>query len=44
VLVLRAHQVRTEAAFALGEQRLGVFLAGARDDVVGDVEDAWSER
>ena len=40
VLVLRAHQQRAELALALGEQHLGVFLGGARNDLVGDVEDA----
>jgi len=40
VLVLGADQHWAKAAFALGEQRLGVFLAGARNQIVGDVEDA----
>src|SRR5258708_15180650 len=40
VLVLRAHQHWPKAALALGEQRLGVLLAGARNQIVGDVEDA----
>ena len=40
VLVLRANQQRAEFAAALGRQHLGVFVGGARDDLVGDVEDA----
>ncbi len=40
VLVLRAHEERAKAALALREQRFGVFLAGARNHVVGDVEDS----
>src|SRR5260370_36532691 len=40
VLVLGADQHRAKAALALGEQGLGVLLAGARKQIVGDVEDS----
>src|SRR5579875_3953926 len=40
MLVLRAHQQRAKLAAALGEERLGVALRGARDHLVGDIEDA----
>src|SRR5258707_3519037 len=40
VLVLGADQHGSKSALALGEQSLGVFLAGARNQIVGDVEDA----
>src|ERR1700676_2076960 len=40
VLVLGADQHWPKTAFALGEQGLGVLLAGPRNQIVGDVEDA----
>ncbi len=40
MLVGRAHQRGTEFALAPGVQDLGVFLGGARNNLVGDVEDA----
>src|SRR5260370_38377865 len=40
VFVLRAHQHWPKAALALGEQRLGVLFASARNQIVGAVENA----
>src|ERR1700688_2376388 len=40
VFVLGAHQQRAELAAALGGEHLGVLIGGARDDLVGDIEDA----
>ena len=40
VLVLRAHQHGPKPALALGEQRLGVFFAGARNHIVRYIQDA----
>src|SRR5579872_4223437 len=40
VLIGGAHQHRAEFALTFGEQHLGIALGGARNQFVGDIEDA----